>query len=95
MELLRAAGEGQKEESDCSQSLWGSLFLPEQVNQGWDVAEKRFKFTLLLLSVLFNLLAFPIPSQLLPASLYAPQAIPSQTYSVLGFQQPFPSSVWL
>lgn len=59
MDLLRAAGEGQKEESDSSQ--FGGIFSYQTwVNQGGCVAE-MFKFTLLLLSVLFNLLPFPIP----------------------------------
>lgn len=46
----------------------------------------REKFTILLLPVMFNLLPFPISSQLLPASLYADQAILSQAYSMIGFQ---------
>lgn len=69
--------------------FWGISCYQSWVNQGWGAAEKRLKFTLLLLSVLFNLVPFPIPPQPLPAS---PNA-PSQTYSALGFQQPFPPLV--
>lgn len=46
----------------------------------------REKFTILLLPVVFNILPFSISSQLLPASLFADQAILSQLYSMLGFQ---------